>query len=140
MNIVAKFKVLAVEHTKPENSGDEYEYVALEAVTEGEENAEWSKYTPSGQLQMTVTNEKCFGQFVEGEEVYLTLSKELPVYDEYGAQVESEELHPLEKLLYLCESRKAARNAIAEYCEFNEIDLSTFTLPGSCARILSGLR
>lgn len=64
--IRAKFKC-----TKVEQVGDD-EVVKLDAVTSGSaENAEWSKYTPSGQLGMTISNPAAQGRFEAGAEYFL---------------------------------------------------------------------
>jgi hypothetical protein len=53
-----------------------YIRVAFEAVTaECEENKSWSKWTPSGQLQMSITNPDCYNKFDPGAEYYLTIRK-----------------------------------------------------------------
>lgn len=57
----AKFKVTSVS---PET-------IRLEAVTSGEGNESWSKWTPSGSLRMCVTNPNAVAFFVEGAEYYL---------------------------------------------------------------------
>lgn len=38
---------------------------------DGKANREWSRWTPSGQLTMSVTNPAAFDQFVEGKEYYI---------------------------------------------------------------------
>lgn len=45
----------------------------------GDENQEWSKYTPSGYLEMTITNPAAFEQFEEGAEYYITFTRAEPV-------------------------------------------------------------
>ena len=71
---VAKFKVLSVDKS---NSWTPSVFLHLEAVTDQdtEENKTWSKYTPSGQLNMTITNEELFDSFSVGQEILLTLSE-----------------------------------------------------------------
>lgn len=71
MNIRAKFKVESV--TLHEHG----EAVKMNAVCyDGtDENASFSKFTPSGSFEMSVTNEAIFGQFKPGEEYYLDLTK-----------------------------------------------------------------
>lgn len=39
---------------------------------DGEENRSWSKYTPSGSIEMWVTNPAAFEQFEEGKDYILT--------------------------------------------------------------------
>ena len=75
MTIRAKFVCEAV--TKRETSdGAINDEVKLRAVyaTEGD-NAEWSKWTPSGELSMTITNPACAGAFEPGKSYYLDISE-----------------------------------------------------------------
>lgn len=39
---------------------------------DGTSNAEWSKYTPAGYLEMTITNPIAFEQFIEGHEYLIS--------------------------------------------------------------------
>lgn len=67
MSVRAKF---FVESVKPYN--DEATTVRLRAVTSGsEENKSFWKYTPSGEIQMTISNPAAVAQFVEGQEYYI---------------------------------------------------------------------
>lgn len=73
MNVTAKFYVAAVNPggTAEEPSAD----ITLRAVTnETPENKTWSKYTPSGTLEMNVTNPEAIEQFKQGEEVFVTIT------------------------------------------------------------------
>lgn len=68
MSVRAKFKCISV--TSTENS----EVINLKVVTnDRDENKEWSKYTPDGSLNMTVTNPLAFGEFKAGEEYLITI-------------------------------------------------------------------
>ena len=51
------------------------EVVTLHAVaaTDGP-NAEWAKYTPSGQLTMQIDNPGAWGRFEQGKEYFLDLT------------------------------------------------------------------
>lgn len=49
------------------------EEVHLAAVM-GDENKEWSRWTPSGQLRMTITNPQALDQFEVGKDYYLDIS------------------------------------------------------------------
>lgn len=52
------------------------ETVALRPVYgDSEENKTWSKYTPCGTLQMTITNPDVFGQIRPGDEFVVYLNK-----------------------------------------------------------------
>lgn len=65
--IRAKFQCHEV--TK-DSSGNEK--VSLGAVYgNGEANKEWSKYTPSGSLTMTISQEGAQGKFIPGKEYFL---------------------------------------------------------------------
>lgn len=77
MNVRAKFYVAAVN---PGSSAEEPSAdITLRAVTsDSEENKTWSKWTPSGTLEMNVTNPEAIKQFVQGEEVFLTLTSAKP--------------------------------------------------------------
>lgn len=44
----------------------------------GGDNVEWSKYTPSGELTMVITNPDAFGQFVVGQDYFLEIRKAQP--------------------------------------------------------------
>lgn len=68
----AKFSCLAVKKSEDGQS----EHVEMRPVTNGsEENESFSKFTPSGLLQLDITNENLFGAFEEGKEYYLDISE-----------------------------------------------------------------
>lgn len=62
------------------DEGTRMEHINLTAVTsEGAgENAAWSKWTPSGQLQFLVTNPDAQGKLAKDDIVYVTLEKATP--------------------------------------------------------------
>jgi hypothetical protein len=68
MNIRAKFSCNAV--TKNADGSERVELVAVY----GDENKPWSKFTPSGNLAMTISNPDAQGAFVPGKTYYLDLS------------------------------------------------------------------
>jgi hypothetical protein len=69
MSVVAKFFVQTItEHSHQIGS----KQIVLAAVTRGEENKEWSKYTPSGKIEMSILNPGASDQFVIGEEFLVT--------------------------------------------------------------------
>lgn len=72
MTVTAKFHCHA--NSDPGWS-DQARIVRLSPVygPEGTENAEWSKYTPAGYLEMTITNPAAFEQFVVGHDYSLHL-------------------------------------------------------------------
>ena len=45
--------------------------VVLQAVSRGDGNAQWSEATPSGRLEMSITNERAVDALVLGQEYYL---------------------------------------------------------------------
>lgn len=53
---------------------------AAQRVSEGPDgdNVDWSKYTPVGELTMTITNPAAFGQFVVGQDYFLEIRKAQP--------------------------------------------------------------
>lgn len=56
-----------------------YLEVELEPVVDlSDRNKEWSKYTPAGKLQMTITNPDVEGYFVPGKEYKLVISQHQP--------------------------------------------------------------
>jgi hypothetical protein len=57
--------------------------VVLAPVSRGEENKNWSKYTPSGKIEMNILNEVAASQFVLGEEYLLTF-EHAPKPDVHG--------------------------------------------------------
>jgi hypothetical protein len=67
--IVCRFKVMGVGESGPDYTGDPYETTTLFPVTDTTEaNKSFSKYTPAGQINLTITNPAAFGFFKQGEE------------------------------------------------------------------------
>lgn len=65
----AKFRV---QQVAPSNNTDEYYNITLYAVTSGsEENKEFFKWTPSGQITINTVNPAAAAQFKEGDELYV---------------------------------------------------------------------
>ncbi len=55
---------------------DECVSVDFDAVIDdGPENASWSKWTPSGQLQMTISNPRLVDHFVVGKQYFLDITE-----------------------------------------------------------------
>lgn len=54
----AKFKVQSVEI--PEGSPDQRQLVLEACIDESGDNQNWSKWTPAGRLELTITNEHLF--------------------------------------------------------------------------------
>jgi len=70
----AKFKCERVE--KGFSGDDPYVSVHFGAVIDdGPENKSWSKWTPSGQLQMTISNPNLIDHFVPGKEYFLDITE-----------------------------------------------------------------
>lgn len=73
MNVRAKFA--CIEVTKMKSGPDLMERVHLTPVVVGsEENKNWAKWTPSGRLEMTITNPALVGAFEPGAEYYLDIT------------------------------------------------------------------
>lgn len=66
MAVRAKFYVQSVKYTASDSA-----VIEMSPVCRGEDNKEWSKYTPSGLLSMTIKNELATAQFTPGNEFYL---------------------------------------------------------------------
>lgn len=70
MSLQAKLRCAHVTH------GINQESPSLDAVTAtSEENKAWSKYTPSGRLELAITNPAAFGFFEPGAEYVITIEK-----------------------------------------------------------------
>lgn len=72
MTVSAKFKVGQV------NDFGEYRQVHLTPVYSPDPNSEnysWSKWTPSGKLEMTITNPAAFEQFAPGKTFLMTFNE-----------------------------------------------------------------
>ena len=70
MSVRAKFRVHSVTPTSSESQS-----VALHPVYSGsEENKSFSKYTPSGELRMDISNPALIGFFEPGKEYYLDIT------------------------------------------------------------------
>lgn len=55
MAVTAKFRVTSINYFD-QSPGDPIRVVTLNAVTTGKGNEAWSKYTPNGKIEMTITN------------------------------------------------------------------------------------
>ena len=82
MSVKAKFKCNSVEaHTDNEGqvTGKSIGLTAVIAYgadgARNDENESWSKWTPSGTLQMHITNPDAYEQFQEGKDYYLTFEE-----------------------------------------------------------------
>lgn len=71
MNVRAKFRCQSV--TTHAGGGEE---VRLSAVSpDSEDNKAWSKWTPSGELSMYISNEAAHGAFEPGVDYFLDITK-----------------------------------------------------------------
>ena len=72
-----KFRATSVRHVASSwpaqsKAEQEQEEVVLSAVS-GPENAPWSRYTPYGELKLTITNDKTFGEIKGGQDYYIDI-------------------------------------------------------------------
>lgn len=73
-SVLAKFKVGSVT-----NFGNNNHQVAMSPViassNDTDENKSFSKYTPSGKIEMHISNPECIGFFEAGDEYYVEFKK-----------------------------------------------------------------
>jgi hypothetical protein len=78
MNVRAKFRVTEILNRAVNYGGtagsQESNYVKLSAVGD-DLNKTWSKWTPSGELSMTINNPEAFSQFKLGQTYFLDFSE-----------------------------------------------------------------
>ena len=68
----AKFRVERVTRDINAEGGVEYETVKLRAVYgNNAENEQWSKWTPSGEVSLTISNPDAMGKVANGHEFYI---------------------------------------------------------------------
>lgn len=72
MTIRAKFRVTSVEHF--EHKQERVKMIAVSGK-DGSANAQWSKFTPSGDLGMTISNPDAQGKLEVGKEYFLDISE-----------------------------------------------------------------
>ena len=71
MNVRAKFRVQEIKaNASYQTGGKEQESVRLVAATD-ERNKSWSKWTPSGSIEMVISNPEALDQFKLGSFVYV---------------------------------------------------------------------
>lgn len=68
-----KMRVQSVAHYKGEKGETTQEEVKLSAVygTDGTDNAQWSKWTPSAQFAITINNPDAMNKLSQGHEFYV---------------------------------------------------------------------
>lgn len=81
----AKFKCTEIKHVATQSPNDVLAMLTFIPVYgDGKDNKEWSKYTPSGKLEMTVTNPSAIDKFEIGKDYYLDF-KPVEVWAEKAA-------------------------------------------------------
>ena len=63
------------EYTGLDGKGVTQVEVTLQPVYDDGANGEWSKYTPSGELRLTITNPDAYNQFVLGKAYFVDFSE-----------------------------------------------------------------
>lgn len=79
MTVQAKFWVSSIQHQSPQNAKhDQVATITLQPVYStgpDDPNASWSKYTPSGKIEMCITNPAAIAGFELGAEYLITFAK-----------------------------------------------------------------
>ncbi len=76
MAVRAKFTLVSMHHRYVASPNDVNVAAQFEAVWgDGNGNREWSKATPSGKLEMVITNPQAIDQLILGAEYFLTIEK-----------------------------------------------------------------
>lgn len=92
MNVRAKFQCHGLTHLPTSNPNDVNVSATFGAVyNNSPENAVWSKYTPSGQIMMNITNPGAIAAFEIGKEYYIDFTLAEP---ELEAELEGVRGHP----------------------------------------------
>lgn len=74
MSRIVRAKFICHEAEKYPNGDDHNVRVKFSAVAHDEGvNKEWSKWTPSGELALTISNPNLIEHFVKGKEYYLNI-------------------------------------------------------------------
>lgn len=74
MSVVAKMRVVGRKEFTGVSKGEGITQVniTLQAIYDEGANSQWSKWTPTGEVQMTITNPDAYNQFVLGKAYLLT--------------------------------------------------------------------
>lgn len=82
MSVKAKFRCNSIEEHKDNDGTITGKSIRMSAVvaygedgTRNDENESWSKWTPSGDLVIYITNPDAFNQFEEKKQYYLTFEE-----------------------------------------------------------------
>lgn len=72
MAVRAKFRVKSLNHLETHDPKEVLVELSLYAVYgDGKGNESWSKYTPSGEITMRITNPAAIEQFSPGQDFYI---------------------------------------------------------------------
>lgn len=71
MNVRAKFRVTEVKKSLYVSSTEKPAEVVVLSAAMGDENKQWAKYTPSGQISMQIDNPAALEQFEIGKFFYV---------------------------------------------------------------------
>ena len=78
MNVRAKFRCIEKSSRSSTSGYGDAKPVDTEEVTlvavQGDENKEWSKWTPSGSLKMQINNPAALEQFVVGKDYFIDIT------------------------------------------------------------------
>lgn len=75
MTVRAKCRVVRkTQYTNVDGKEVTQETVALQPVYEDGANSQWSKYTPSGEISLTITNPEAYKQFELGKAYFVDFS------------------------------------------------------------------
>jgi hypothetical protein len=72
MSVTAKFWVQSKSQAGSEGSEGGGETIILHPAIKGEDNKDWSKWTPAGEMRLYITNPAASKQFVVGKYVMIT--------------------------------------------------------------------
>ena len=70
MTVRAKFYVKSINHLYTQTPDNVCAEIKLSAAY-GKDNESWSKYTPSGEISMTITNPAAIDRFELGKQYYV---------------------------------------------------------------------
>lgn len=76
MTVQAKFWVSGIQHQSPKSAEcDQVAMIEMQPVFGDGDNADWAKHTPSGKIEMCITNPAAIEQFELGGEYVLSIEK-----------------------------------------------------------------
>lgn len=71
MSSIVRAKFRCVATNKSDYGAGPQDTVILQPVTSGQGNESWSKWTPAGKLEMTITNPEAVAKFELGKSYFL---------------------------------------------------------------------